>query len=239
MNSPHIIRFVRILAADTSSERGSVCITEDGRVLGMVGLASGTQHSDRLFRSIDFLLDHVPFGLPDIDLFAAARGPGSFTGLRIGLAAMEGFAAANSKPSMGVSTLEAWAWRSGTEDRLIAPTLDARRGEVYGGLYRRTSGGMVEVRPPVVVAPERWFSSLPNEPVELCGDGAERYSLLYGGSDRFLRRVDPFLAPAVAELAPHAGGRLEPLYVRRTDAEVTRERQHEGIAGPDSKGQKV
>jgi tRNA threonylcarbamoyladenosine biosynthesis protein TsaB len=238
-NSPHIIGIVRILAADTSSERGSVCIAEDGRVLGVVGLLSGAQHSDRLFRSLDFLFANVPFGLPEIDLFAAARGPGSFTGLRIGLAAMEGFAAANSKPSTGVSTLEALAWRSGTEDRLIAPTVDARRGEVYGALYRRTQDRLVEVQPPVVLAPERWLHSLPDEPVELCGDGAERYSFLCGGANRFLRRVDPFLAPAVAGLAMQGGGRLEPLYVRRTDAEVTRERHDESIAGPNTKGQKI
>jgi tRNA threonylcarbamoyladenosine biosynthesis protein TsaB len=79
---------MRILAVDTSSERGSVCIMDNGQVLGEIRLACSVQHSERLFRSIDFLFDYVTFSLADIELFVAARGPGSFTGLRLGLAAM-------------------------------------------------------------------------------------------------------------------------------------------------------
>src|SRR5688572_13636409 len=131
---------MRILAVDTSSERGSVCVMDSGQVLGEIRLACSVQHSERLFRSVESRFDYVPFTLADIDLFVAARGPGSFTGLRLGLAAMEGFAAAHGKPGAGVSTLEALAWKSGpsgVEGRVIAPVIDARRGEVYGGLYRR------------------------------------------------------------------------------------------------------
>src|SRR5438094_4144971 len=128
---------MRVLAVDTSSERGSVCITEGREVLGEVRLASSVQYSERLFRSIEFLLQHLPFGLSDIDLFVAARGPGSFTGLRVGLAAMEGFAAAHGKPGAGISTLEALAWKTGVRDAWVAPLIDARRGDIYGGLYRR------------------------------------------------------------------------------------------------------
>src|SRR5215813_9589124 len=98
---------MRVLAVDTSSERGSVCVAEGSEVLGEVRLASSVQYSERLFRSIDFLFQYSPFPLSDIDLFAAARGPGSFTGLRMGLAAMEAFASAHDKPGVGVSTLEA------------------------------------------------------------------------------------------------------------------------------------
>src|SRR6476619_470279 len=128
---------MRILAVDTSSERGSVCVMEDGEALGEIRLKRSIQHSDRLFRSVDFLFRYVGFDLKEIDLFVAARGPGSFTGLRVGLAAMEAFAATHEKPAVGVSTLEALAWRSGVVGKWIAPVIDARRGEVYGGLYRR------------------------------------------------------------------------------------------------------
>ena len=72
---------MRILAVDTSSERGSVCVVDSGEVLGEIRLASSIQHSDRLFRSIGFLLEYLPFQLSDVDVFAAALGPGSFTGL--------------------------------------------------------------------------------------------------------------------------------------------------------------
>src|SRR5947207_15884481 len=128
---------MRVLAVDTSSERGSVCVTEQGDVLGVISLASSVQYSERLFRSIEFLFQHLAFQLSDVDVFAAARGPGSFTGLRVGLAAMEAFVAAYHKRGAGVSTLEALAWKTGIRDVLIAPTIDARRGDVYGALYRR------------------------------------------------------------------------------------------------------
>src|SRR6185503_17253971 len=154
-----------ILAVDTSSERGSVCIMDMGQVLGEIRLACSVQHSERLFRSIDFLFNYVPFALADIELFVAARGPGSFTGLRLGLAAMEGFAAAHGKPGAGVSTLEALAWKAGIQDQVIASTIDARRGEVYGGLYRRKGDALTELQPPAVMKPDEWFRSLPDSPI--------------------------------------------------------------------------
>ena len=228
---------MRILAVDTSSAHGSVCICTDGEIIGEVRLASSIQHSDRMFRSIEFLLQYAPFSLADIDLFAVARGPGSFTGLRIGLAATEGFVAAHGKPGVGVSTLEALAWRTGIHESLIAPTIDARRGEVYGAIYRREKDHLIEEWPPVVLKPERWFASLPDAPLRICGDGAERYRDLISKKQEWeIQNVDPYLASAIAELArsPNSGP-LEPLYVRKTDAEIEREkRHHESIAGPNT-----
>src|ERR1051326_8762913 len=125
---------MRVLGIDTSSERGSICVLDNGEVAGEVRLASSIQHSERLFASIEFVFRFLPFGLHDIDLFVAARGPGSFTGLRVGLAATEGFVTAFGKHGCGVSTLEALAWNAGVTGTLIAPTIDARRGEVYGAL---------------------------------------------------------------------------------------------------------
>src|SRR5882672_11442538 len=123
---------MRILAVDTSSVRGSACVVDGPENVGEIRLASSIQHSERLFRSVEFLFQHLPFKLADIDLFVAARGPGSFTGLRVGLAAMDAFAAAHGKMAAGVTTLEALAWKTGIDGALIAPTIDARRGEVYG-----------------------------------------------------------------------------------------------------------
>src|SRR2546425_2500454 len=116
---------MRVLAVDTSSERGSVCVTESHEVLGEIRLASSVQYSERLFRSVEFLFQHLEFQLADIDLFVAARGPGSFTGLRVGLAAMEGFVAAHGKRGGGVNTLEALAWKTGIRGALIVPAIDA------------------------------------------------------------------------------------------------------------------
>jgi tRNA threonylcarbamoyladenosine biosynthesis protein TsaB len=230
---------MRILAVDTSSERGSVCIHEDGEVLGEVRLRRSVQHSDRLFRSLDFLLRYVPFGLPDIDLFVAARGPGSFTGLRVGLAAMEAFAAAHGKPGAGVSTLEALAWKCGARNQFIASVIDARRGEVYGALYRRESSEVLkEVRPPAVMPPEQWFASLPDSEIVFCGDGVLRYSEYITCPNWTIADVDLYLATTLAELAVRANrSPLSPLYVRRTEAEINRERQHESVTGSNPKSQ--
>ena len=218
---------MRVLAVDTSSERGSVCVTGDGEVLGEIRLACSVQYSERMFRSIEFLFEHLPFQLSDIDVFASARGPGSFTGLRIGLAAMEGFAAAHMKRGVGVSTLEALAWKTGIHNVLIAPTIDARRGDIYGALYRRIGGEqqldrLVEERAPVVLKPAEWVASLPMEPVIFCGDGAYKYrSLIEERPDSSIHVMDLYLAATIAELAviPNSGP-LTPLYVRKTDAEI-------------------
>jgi tRNA threonylcarbamoyladenosine biosynthesis protein TsaB len=221
---------MRVLAVDTSSEHGSVCIAEDGRVAGEIRLASSVQYSERLFRSIEFLFAYLPFQLADIDVFACARGPGSFTGLRVGLAAMTAFVAAHEKSGVGITTLEALAWKAGATGVFIAPTIDARRGDVYGGLYRREEDGvngdrLIEERQPVVLKPAEWFASLPQAPVVFCGDGANRYrQLIESGPGWTIHTMDLYLASTIAELAvtPH-GGPLAPLYVRKTDAEIARE----------------
>ena len=220
---------MRVLAVDTSSERGSVSVTERGEVLGEVRLASSIQHSERLFRSIEFLFQYLPFRLEDIDIFAAARGPGSFTGLRIGIAAMEGFAAAHGKQGAGVTTLEALAWKAGTSDALIAPMIDARRGDIYGAVYRRVRAEkpfdtLIEEQAPVVLKPAEWVAKLPREPLIFCGDGATRYQSLLEHEQWTIQPIDLYLASTVAELAadPDAGP-LAPLYVRKPDAEIARE----------------
>ncbi len=223
---------MRILAVDTSSERGSVCVVDGLEVLGEVRLSSSIQYSERLFRSVEFLFQHLPLKLADIDMFAAARGPGSFTGLRVGLAAMEGFAAAHKRRGAGVTTLEALAWRSGSRDTLVAPTIDARRGEVYGALYRRTLDRLIEERPPVVLKPAEWFDSISDQAVVFCGDGALRYHTEIEDRPGWsVAGMDLYLASTIAELAVISNcGPLEPLYVRKTDAEIARE----SLAGPNS-----
>jgi tRNA threonylcarbamoyladenosine biosynthesis protein TsaB len=177
--------------------------------------------------------------LSDIDLFVASRGPGSFTGLRIGMAAMAGFAAAHGKATAGVSALAAVAWKSNIQNEWLAPTIDARRREVYGAVYRRLGDRLIEERPPVVMSPQSWFESLPRGRGYICGDGAEKYVDFLATPEWQLHRMDLYLAGALAELAStDQGSPLEPLYVRKTDAELAREgREHnESVAGPNSKG---
>jgi tRNA threonylcarbamoyladenosine biosynthesis protein TsaB len=220
---------MRVLAVDTSSERGSICVADHGEVLGEVRLASSIQHSERLFRSIEFLFQYLPFRLEDIDVFAAARGPGSFTGLRVGIAAMEGFAAAHQKRSAGITTLQALAWKTGVSNALIAPMIDARRGDIYGAVYRRMRTAeafdtLIEEQRPVVLKPAEWLAILPQEPLIFCGDGALRYRSLLERAIWRIETIDLYLASIVAELAGHSdAGPLVPLYVRKPDAEIARE----------------
>jgi len=227
---------MRVLAVDTSSERGSVCIAEDGQVLGEVRIASSIQYSERLFRSIEFLFQYLPFQLGDIDLFASARGPGSFTGLRVGLAAMDAFVAAHGKHGAGVTTLEALAWKTGLRDTPIVPMIDARRGDIYGGMYRRQlnlpADTLVEEQAPVVLKPAQWLASLPQVPLVFCGDGANRYrSLIEERPAWTIQPMNLYLASTIAELATTSnGGPLAPLYVRKPDAEIARE----SIGSPSS-----
>src|SRR5262245_18956937 len=217
---------MRVLAVDTSSERGSICVADHGEILGEVRLASSIHHPERLFRSIEFLFQYLPFRLQDIDVFAAARGPGSFTGLRVGIAAMEGFAAAHQKRSAGVTTLQALAWKTGVSNALIAPMIDARRGDIYGAVYRRMRTAeafdtLIEEQRPVVLKAAEWLAILPQEPLIFCADGALRYRSLL---ERVIWRIDTidlYLASIVAELAGHPdAGPLAPLYVRKPDAEI-------------------
>ena len=223
---------MRILAADTSSLQGSVCVADGPEILGEVRLASSMQHSEHFFRAVEFLVQHIPFQLADIDLFVAARGPGSFTGLRIGLAAMNGFAAAHGKPAAGVTTLEALAWKTGIEGELVVPTTEARRGEVYGAVYRRMGQSLIEEQSAVVLKPAEWFAFLPRQPLVFCGDAAIRYrSEIEARPGWTVQPMDLYVASTIAELAgtPNRGP-LEPLYVRKTDAEIARE----SIVGPST-----
>ena len=216
---------MRILAVDTSSERGSVCIVDGHEVLGEIRLACSIQHSERLFRSIEFLFQYTPFGLADIDLFVAARGPGSFTGLRVGLAAMAGFVAAFGKPGAGVTTLAALAWKSGIQNLPVATVIDARRDEIYGAVYRRVGHTLIEERSAAVLQPAKWLNSLGREEMVFCGDGALRYrSAIQERAEWRIHAMDFYLASTIAELAASAnGGPLEPFYVRKADAELARE----------------
>jgi len=135
-NCPIIVS-VLILAVDTSSRTGSVAVLNDEVVMGVVSTSSDENFSSRIFRQIEFLLRELCIRLEQFDLFAVATGPGSFTGLRVGLTAAKGWAEVYGKPIAAVGTLEAIAVQSHHRTRHVAAILDARRGHVYGALYQR------------------------------------------------------------------------------------------------------
>src|SRR4029077_11562043 len=128
-----------ILAVDTSTRTGSAALLRDFEVLAEVSGYEETPYSTRLFRDVALLQDRANFRLDQIDVFAVAAGPGSFTGLRVGLTAVKAWAEVHRKPIAAVSGLEAiaaqglanGAWRDSNVD-LFAPFMDARRGQLYG-----------------------------------------------------------------------------------------------------------
>ena len=127
---------VLILALDTSSPAGSIAVLRDDQIVGVISAQIDEIYSSRMFRHLDFILRELALGLDQIDVFAVAAGPGSFTGLRVGLAAVKGWAEVYAKPIASVSALEAVAVQARSNAPLLAPVLDARRSQVYYGLYR-------------------------------------------------------------------------------------------------------
>ena len=131
---------MKILAIETSTLTGSVALLEDEAVLGEITLSVSVQHSERLMPAIEQLLSNARVDLSEIDLFAVTVGPGSFTGLRIGIAAVQGLAMAGHQPILGVSTLQSLAYQGIFFPGLIVPCLNAYRGEIYWGLYQKVPG---------------------------------------------------------------------------------------------------
>ena len=229
---------MRILALDTTTRGGSVALV-DRDVLVAVEAGDATRtHGERLPGDIMRLLRSRQMSLADIDVFAVAAGPGSFTGLRIGIATMQGLAAANRKGLIGVSTLDALAHAAGRHMsaggtdvyETVAVWMDAQRGEVFAALYG--SADLSVLDGPLVARPEevltRWTSQMSH--AWFVGDGAVAYKPLLG--QHAVLEPTPLIAPAIGWLAaerartgPVPGpDEIRPLYVRRPDAELARDR---------------
>lgn len=126
---------LKTLAIDTSTSRGSVALLEGRELRGEIRLSSPQTHSARLLRSMEFLLDSVGWDLGQVDLFAACRGPGSFTGIRIGMATGLGLAQTLRRPFAAISGLDALAWAVPLSHVRIGVVMDAQRSQVYYAEY--------------------------------------------------------------------------------------------------------
>jgi tRNA threonylcarbamoyladenosine biosynthesis protein TsaB len=213
-----------ILAVDTTSEYGSLALLRDGELLEEALLHAPGSFSPVLYDELQRLLDRHAVKLADVDCFAAASGPGTFTGVRVALACVKGLAEAMGRPAVAVSNMQAVA-RYGAA-RLRAVVLDARRAEVYAAVYD-DSGNLVT--PEVVTKLAPWLESLPGGVEEFLSNDLP---LVLEGT-RFERarivNAPPALAAAIARIAAcrlehgeagDAAG-LDANYVRRTDAELS------------------
>lgn len=165
---------MRILALDTASGSGSVAIADGDDFLAEITATRRETHSRYLMRIIDRALQLAGLDLKEIEGFAVTRGPGSFTGLRIGVSTVKGLAWGMQKPVVGISSLEALAMQAAPTSRLICAMLDARNHEVYVGRYRFMGGRLTSEFDEQATSPAQAVSGI-NEPCLFIGDGALRY----------------------------------------------------------------
>ena len=151
---------VLILSLDTSSPAGSVAILRDDLTLGVISTRTEENYSSRMFRHLEFLLSDLAVKLDDFDVFAVSTGPGSFTGLRVGLTAVKGWAEVYRKPVVGVSALAAVAFPARGHGAVLVPALDARRGQIYFAAYRTGALGLALDGEEFVVTPEEFAEKL-------------------------------------------------------------------------------
>lgn len=235
---------MRLLAVESSTLTGAVALLEGDTVVAESRLNIAVTHSERLLTAVDHLLAGARWRLPDLDGLAVAVGPGSFTGLRIGVSTMKSLAFATGKPLVGVPTLDALAWTLPFAAHPVCPILDARKGEVYTALYRTEAGRLERLWEPRALAAGDLADELRSAvrgPVVFLGDGVAPFRHVLAGALGAAARFAPpahrlTSAATVGDLGRQALERgetadpatLVPLYVRRSEAELGRERHRVG-----------
>jgi tRNA threonylcarbamoyladenosine biosynthesis protein TsaB len=221
-----------ILAVDTTAFTGSVALLEKTRLIAELNIDSSSTYSERLLPAVDFLLKANQLKIQDMQGFAVSVGPGSFTGIRIGLSTVKSFSYASGKPVAGVSTLKALAEKlRQTQARLLCPLLDAKKGEVYAALFESKGNKLSEMVPQGAYSPDRFFSLLPSHRViSFIGSGAQVYKkkiFQYFKDKARLSQRSPFIAYEIGLLGYEmlrkkkgvSAEKLEPLYFRKSQAE--------------------
>ncbi|MFP4418929.1 MAG: tRNA (adenosine(37)-N6)-threonylcarbamoyltransferase complex dimerization subunit type 1 TsaB [Desulfococcaceae bacterium] len=225
---------MKLLAADTSSRSLGLAVLEGEELRAEITIHRRGTHSRTLMRLVETALGLAGLELAELDGLAAVAGPGSFTGLRIGLSTLKGLALGLGKPVVGISSLEALAHQLPETADPIWVLVDARKGQVYRGAYRWTPSGPEELVEPAVLAPEAVAQEI-RRPALLAGDGALLYRDLLEQETRGGARLAPagvhtLRASTVARMA-HARlvagttgepALLTPLYLRPSDAELAR-----------------
>ncbi len=221
---------MNILAIDTATNSGGAALSCDAEVIGLVMVKSSEHYSENILYCIDFLLRRHHLKLGRIDCFAAATGPGSFTGVRVGLATLKAFCQSLNKPAVGISTLEALAYRFRWAEGPIAVMIDARRGQIFGAVYRHESRGLKVELQPGIAYPWEWLPKLPLDDYLFVGDGARLHHRTIRSTHPKARVVetDNFLLRQLCGLAYRdlckgqvlSAERICANYLRPSDAEL-------------------
>ncbi len=224
---------MRVLALETATLAGSIAIVDDAEgVIGEAGVNVRVAYAERLMPAIEWLMNASGITINEIDAFAVSVGPGSFTGLRIGLSTAKGFAFATGRPLVPVPTLDAMARRIPFCRHIICPMLDARKKEVYAGLYKWEDNGCREIMPVTAIRPEDLLKNI-SGPVVFLGEGSKIYRDLI--SDALTTKAcfapESHMSPSASIVAEIAIQKIKqgittdpvslaPLYVRKSEAEI-------------------
>ena len=220
-----------ILALESSAKAASVALMEDEKLIAQYSQCSGLTHSRTLLPMVDDMLKNTENTIAGVDLIAVAHGPGSFTGIRIGVSTVKGLAWAADKMCVGVSTLEAMTWHGVSAGGLICPVMDARRSQVYNALFEMTNGKPQRLCDDRAISLEELAEEIRGKNAFLIGDGAElTYEYMKNAG------IDCRVAPsnlkyqsawgvgmAALSKTPGTADDLLPAYLRLSQAE--RERQ--------------
>ncbi len=222
------------LAVDTTSPSGSAALLSGTKLLAEDGVETRLDHSARLLASIQFLLETCRLDITQVEGFSLAVGPGSFTGIRVGLSTIKALAFASNKPVAAVSSLNALALKLvQPRFRLLCPVTDAKKGEIYAALFEWRGSGdrMKEVIPAGAYKPDEFLAQLPGHRLmAFIGTGAEIYKekiLTYVKDKARFSSRSLFIAHEVGLLGQEllargqglAAGQLRPLYFRKSQAE--------------------
>ncbi len=222
-----------VLALDTSHRTGSVAVAEDGRIAAEIVFDASDTHSATMMPAVDRCLEVAGRTIGDIDLFAVVTGPGSFTGLRIGLATVKGFAASRRAPVVRIGSLELLAAAIPFASMPVMPMIDARRGEVYCAVFDTWTGMPVAVVPARAAEPASAGEVAGGRAVIACGTGSRRYreQLLGSLPEGSVFAGERWSVPSAGLAAIMAEGMepvpygsihlVEPVYIRPPDARLS------------------
>ena len=222
-----------ILAFESSAKPASVALMRDGQLLSQYFQCSALTHSRTLLPMAEDMLKNAELSIEDVDMFAVAHGPGSFTGIRIGVSTVKGLAWASNKPCTGVSTLEAMAWNGAAVGGYVCPVMDARRSQVYNAIFEIKGGKPCRLTKDRPIALNELAEEVKKlgAPVLLVGDGIEITKAYFNANSvpcvaaaENIRWQSAWgVAMAAKDRMPQSADELLPVYLRLSQAE--RERQ--------------
>lgn len=225
---------MKILALDSSAVVGTVALCEDSRLIALYTLNTGNTHSQTLLPMIESVLRSAEWEIDDVDLFAVSNGPGSFTGVRIGISTVKGLAFGKNIPCAGVSTLHALAYNLRECEGIICPVMNARRSQVYNALFSCKDGVLTRLCPDRALSIAELDAELCalDQPIYLVGDG---YDITAQGFEQTQpvpvlpeRRYQNAYSVALCGLEAYRAGQatddasLSPVYLRPSQAERER-----------------